>query len=1524
MKYMLQHSQLENAYFQNIMARIAKNFSASSDLAGMESLNESVVKFLGVNYDNYRQINQAVQNSTVIDSETKGLFAGIESVVTEGVGVFLNNHGYLVDLPDGVQSSEAYRVAVEAIKDEFEGTDDSSNPADDTGDTNSAVIQAIIDDLKNRQASDVGKTVNLILKLNADKQQEMLQEEKENTDEINEAMDETGLDGDGSGDDDMNDDLAEDSENPLDAKADEADEEGKSDDLAGDDTGDLPPDESLQDNKKGSKGKGKEKPSKEDSGDSFGDNPFGGFESYEERYALNGTNGYEAGLEFFDANISGVKVGGSGISLLEEFSKRLVFQNTEQGLGMAYAMLTGYAPLDMDVFNKAARAVLKDMFMFNLPRFLISTTIIKFTGIMARRAAEMRPFEKSIATHHTFGKVYKGKIYMQPKQFEKAESAVAEATKGVASNLISKLNNHPVMKELNKSRSKDQALVLGKMFKEPLTQGEYTCFGYISPLLFAGLDPKGRKKKEMAAYVKDLTNTVFGEANTKITEELTKVNAKYKGFEITLVTPKDKELKGFLLIGYKSNVVVSQVFTESEVRDFMEGVFEGLNEYDPVEANAFMNGLEHEENTLELDGFNEEDEFGEGTEAFDLSTTLKISGLYSVPLSFIMEKIARYKAGENIFRKSIKMESTVYNEHIKAMETAISSQTKYIEGIIRGINKTASWLAEVGAIKVIKKPEFVDGICVIVAYDAVHPISINKKDKTLNYRNQSIPLADLGISRFTALNPFKGLGSVLVTISKELNFRLNQIVKQHMDKNPLFGGVNPLKIPNGEAGWGIVAYRHYEPKVKAGTESLDDFFGSIEEEENLTVGVEDVDFTTEIPDHIEAFFYEEGTEGVINSIKSKYRSISLLKSTLEMSTQEYNSFANEFKTYGKEALDSLLIDIKNDPELGLLGLGRYLTTPNHTVSMDKKNRPQVLIYSAGTGLIPASYWKQFEDKDGAVSIKAQNAKYDKLVKIIKKSLETFINTTKFKGMTVFPKISANFSTVYAVIANPIKITANVQPATESHVFEVITGEYNNLPVFGTESENGSMEYMNNDYKLYNKLLGYSSIGAKIKAELTSLLSFDEALESAYNRIGECVEYGDLKTMKVDRPNSVRFTLAKLDLSNTKASVLFRNTMLDKLFTAAETVVKTVANNMAYPIIMNGENNSIDMIIPAVSDKLTVGTESADILLTLCDNYTRLDYNKDKKLDELAEAYGYQALGVESVSTSNDHIYNFDTMVNVYRKLTKGGLDKRRAEYYTNSLFGIDSKSVAELSNYLGGIETEDIQVMKERASVLNNRYMSKLVGNIAKYSPISTYEETKRLIQESLDIVGEGNVKYYKDHGLIIGFESGDIIGLAKGMASRAKHIPSYAYADIVQFANSIPQNVCIIPINLGLESTDNLNIILKTYKEVLSEIEMTSNIKSLADIRFKSLLGNVMYPFEGMESSLETHILKLNENARLDKLQEAYDMYGVESVEYKHVLDQHRTLTLASYDAYTSVILTASLFGLRYNKSGIYTINEF
>lgn len=1647
MKCMLQHSHLENAYFQNIMSRIAKNFSASNNIAGIESLNDSVVKFLGINYDNYKQINQIVQKSATIDAETKGLFAGIESVVTEGVGAFLNNHGYIVTIPDGLQPSEAYRVAVEAIKDEFEGSSDTDTDMNvsDNGDTNSAVIQAIIDDLKNRQASDVGKTVNLILKLNADKQKEMLDEEKENSEEINDTMEETDLTGSGDVEDDEDEDLADDGENPLDAKADDANDEGKPDDLGDGDEDELPPDSSLQqDSKKKSKGKAS---SKENAvPDSFGDNPFGGFESYEERYALNGLNGYEAGLELFEGKIDGTVVAGKGISLVKEFENRLMLYKTSQGIGKAFLMYKGMEPLDPAVFQDAVTSVTRDMLKYNLPRFIVRSAILGAVSTLARRAAEFRPTEKSIATHHTFGNVYKGKIYMQPKQYETAEKSVATATKTIASSIISKINKHPVVNELNKSNTGDK-LILGNMFKEPLVEGEYTCFGYISPLLLAGIDPQGRGKKEMVEYVKGLTNTIFGEANTNIKEELTKVNAKHKGFEITLVVPKAKELKSCLLIGYKSNVVVSQVFTESEITDFMEGIVEGLNEYDPIEANAFMNGMENENIVLSLDGFTGEDEFNAGTEAFDLSGTIKLGGLITAPLAFIMEKIARYKAGENIFRKSIKMEPTVYNEQIKAMETALGSQTKYIEGVIRGINKTASWLAEVGAIKVIKKPQFVDGICVIVAYDAIHPISIDKKEKTLNYRNQSIPLTQLNISKFTALNPFKGLGSVLVEISKELNNRLNLVVKQHLDNNPLFGGVNPLKIPNGEAGWGVVAYHLKEDKsAKAGTESIDEVFGEyldgLEAEETSIVsaleesredildivkqviknipsmakyeevkkqlgrapkfksantvvgnmlkvitydseltnipvfdsleynivtelnsmasdvsapngqtwkfrttedveggiycylarkrkseiaGAEGVDFTTEIPEQIEAYFFEEGTEGVINSIKAKYRSISLLKPTLEMTTQEYNSFANEFKTYGKEALDSLLIDIKNDSELGLLGLGRYLTTPNHTVTMDKKNRPQVLIYSAGTGLIPASYWKQFEDADGAVTIKAQNAKYDKLVKIIKKSLETFINTTKFKGMTVFPKISSNFSTVYAVIANPIKITAKQEQAVESHVFDVITGEYNGLPVFGTESSN--IDYINSDYQLYNKLLGLSTVGAKIQTELNTLLSFDSALESAYNRIGDCVTYGDLNTMKVERPNSIRFTLAKLDLSNKKASVLFRNTMLEKLFNAASTVFKNLAgNNTNYstPIIMNGENNSIEMMVPAVSNKLVVGTESSNILLALCDNYTSVDYNKDKKLDELAQDYGYQALGIESISTSNEPVFSFDTMVNIYRKLTKGGLDKRRAEYYTNSLFGIGDKSVAELSNYLGGIETEDIQIMKERASVLNTQYMSKLVYNIGKYSPISTYEETKRLMQESLDTVGEGNIKYYKDYGIILGFESGDLIGLAKGMVSRVKRIPSYAYPDIVQFANSIPQNVCIIPVNLGIESTDNLSMILKSYKETLADIEMSSNINSLADIKIKTLLGNIMHPFAGMESSLESHILKMNENARMDKLKEAYDMYGVESVEYRDILNQHKVLTLAAYDAYTSVILTASLFGLRYNKSGIYAINEF
>lgn len=1519
MKYMLQHSKLENAYFQNIIARISKNFTANR-MSGTESLNESIVRFLDISYDNFKRVYDYTQRSTSVDAETKGLISGIESVVSEGVGRYFANHGYIATIPDGLSEIDAYRVAVEAIKDEFEGTseDEADVSVSENGDTNSAVIQAIIEDLKNRQASDVGKTVNLILKLNADKQKEMLDEEKENSEEIDETMNDTDLTGDGSGDDADTEGELDDGENPLDANAEE-NPEGEDENLEdeGSDDVDAKADAAMNEPKDG--GKSDKKASKNDKADSFGENPFGGFESFEERHILNGSNIFEAGLEDKTAVVDGVtfSIGPDDMPIIAEMVQRfLVSPAWMDAVG-------GKRELTSSVFvsglGTAAWGTFKSNWVSAGANFIVAT----LANQLGKMLSDWRPTEKAIVGHKAFGKTYEDKIYMQPKQYEKAKDTMIKDTKALATKLITEVSKHPFIKEFTSAikKTSGKEFYAGRTLSDTLETEGYTVVGTVAtyPVLMLTAketlktlsETKNMSKSDVKKLSDKLMEDIYVQSIRKFREDISKINTKNTGFVLDVFTPKSKEYQGFIFVGFKSNVVVSQVFTESEKQEFIEGIIEGLNEYSPQEALEFMNGVESESLFISSENLYS-DEYVEGTEAISLATLGKTS-ISVGTLSFLFNKLNKFVSGENVYRKTVEMDINSYNDNIKQMESSISANTQYIEGIIRGVNKFTTWLVDVGAIKVIKKPEFTDGLAVIVAFDSVHPITIDKANKQLVYRNSKIALSEVSVSRFN-LMPYKNLSAQLVKTSKEINIRLSQIIKQKLNDNPLYGGINPIRIPNGEFGWGVVAYRRKEDPIKTtpATESL--------EFDNKTTTPE---YLTEVPETgVESVFYDietgisEGTEGLIGNIKSKYRSISLLRSEIEMDANEYKSFATEFTNYAKEALDSLLVDIKNDSEIGLLGLGRFLDTKDHPVDMDNNNRPQVLIYKAANGLIPTSYWKQFEkDFNGNVPIRSQNAKYDKLVKVIKTSLETFINTTKFKGMAVFPKLSSDLSTAYAVIANPVKLKVNATPVVESVEFAFITGEYKGHPVYGTESV--MSDYMNSDYKAYNILLGLSKSALNIKSELESLISVDGALESVYKAIGDCIDYeSGLESMKCVRESTVKMPLAKLNLEGTKTSVLFRNTMLEKLYDAAVTTLSKVVPNAKEIISINGNTNAIEMIVPVVSPKLAIGIEGYNIMKALCNDYFKADYDRELKIENAKPVFGLESI------MNDKAMYSFDTMTAIYTQMIRKGLDKRRAEYYVNSLFGVESRSIDDLSVYLGGIESEELQVLKDRASILNTSYMNKLGRNLGKYAPVAIYEQTKTLMQESLDL-HENQIRYFKDHGLIIGLESGDEIELAKAMIKRCNNLPDFTYFDIIKYGNNAMQNAYIIPIDLGIESTSDLRTILKTYKERLEDINLTSNIHSLSDIKVRNILGQLVQPFAGLESSLESHVLKMNDDARINKLEEAYNMFGVESVEYKQILENHKKLTLSSYNSYTAVILTASLFGLPYNKSKIYTFNE-
>ena len=277
MNFILKREHLANSYFLSILARVSKGLNPHQT-SGVESLNNQIFKELGVNYTRFINAKKTMETHRLIDisSPDYSFIEGIENLVESGVAFYLNKHGHTLE----AQSSEhALQIAVEALKDEFEGESGASLEVSDNGDTNSGVIQAILDDLKNRQADEVGRTVNLILKLNADKQRELLDEQQANSEEIDDTLNETGL----GGEDPDNPEASLDGENPLEEGAQELDDqkdnpEGEASfeddpfaeetkgDKSGDKSGSAEEDAPTLEDKKGSK--------KKESG-----NPFEGFES---------------------------------------------------------------------------------------------------------------------------------------------------------------------------------------------------------------------------------------------------------------------------------------------------------------------------------------------------------------------------------------------------------------------------------------------------------------------------------------------------------------------------------------------------------------------------------------------------------------------------------------------------------------------------------------------------------------------------------------------------------------------------------------------------------------------------------------------------------------------------------------------------------------------------------------------------------------------------------------------------------------------------------------------------------------------------------------------------------------------------------------------------------------------------------------------------------------------------------------------------------------------------------------------
>lgn len=1481
MNFYLKREHLANSYFLSILARVSKGLNPHQTV-GVESLNTQIFKELGISYNQFLSIKNRIESNNLIDktSPDYAFIEGIENLVESGVAFYLDKHGHEIQ---ALNAEHGLQTAVEALKDEFEGESGDTMEVSDNGDTNSGVIQAILDDLKNRQADEVGRTVNLILKLNADKQRELLDEQQANSEEIDETMNETGLDGQ-----DTEEELNE-GENPLEEGAQDIDNQ------EGDDASfeDDPFAEESSDKKEDGKGSAEDDaPTLEDkkknkkSGDSG--NPFEGFESM----VLNGRSPLDqAGTEAIDGpsgTIAGATFGVGWSSFIDAaivslndnmspfaFMKGLV---TSTGTNLVNYLKENYKGVGLDILKQFALSK-------------IASAIANF-----RLEKDLRTSYDDLAKGQGANK---GKLHMTPEQFKKAYKSYDAELHKILNEVPSIIKKSKVLQDIEKMVQEKYPEY--KMYLQAPSDTDAShadiCAIFDMSLLF-----QIQKDKEFSKYFTQL-EAEYKKILDHIDAGMTKLKEKRQDF-IPFISIMNNKKSYIVTFGFTSNVIVSQAFTESEFRDVLEGMAETLGEDNPSIAFRFMNEINtqvgNEDEIGRIDSL-----YSEGVEV-QFGTTFD---LLSFTFRLAMKKLKKYKLGENLLRKTLTIPLDDYNKELKEMESIIKANAKYLEGALRAKSKFLTWCLDVGAIKVLDKPQFVDGLAIVVAIDTINPIEVDKQNQKLTYKSESVDLSHVGVSKYK-LMPFKNLGAVLVKACEDVNKTISDVLSQRLDGYQTYGGINPIEGKNSDSGWVVVAHNVKQPKETA-TESQ-------------------ISIMEEVTNRTDAIFYDKnlgfapGTEGIVNAFKNKWNSMSVIKSPIEMTTAEYQSLANEFKAYGKECLETLKIDIKNDPSIGLLGLQSYLNS-TFEVKQDSHKRPMVLIYKTEKGLVPVSHWKKYDQN---VNIQTQNSKVDQLINVIKNSIESYIAETKFKGMDIFPVIAKDLTEAYAVIANPIeiKVEAKVESLDLFDEFQPITAGFEQ-PMYGTESH---LE-MKENYKTYNKILNILKVGSTIANKLKEKAQLDYVFgDRSYQA---CVEsFITNPNLLIDRlkynDGYIQVPLFTLDPSNT--STLYRNEFLQEANESLDKILPSIS-------IESSRYNLINVYNPNGSKPLDYGyieigcyddscesLSGKELLSQLADNYLAKDYHDDLVLEnKLMDNGRYGLVGLESEGLTQFAEHPFKTMTTAYHHLTRNGMSKLKAEFYMNNLYGTATAGIESLASSLC-IDESDAAVITRRSKYLTMEYLKGATESaLNNYSAENIYDTIKGYMQKSLDINGVDGIAYEPKLGLLIGLESSDNIKLlAKSAITLQKKnpLPEYMFINAISSRDGKSKmNIISVPLNLGTESLRDIPQILKAMKSSLKELEFYNSLNDVGDISMKNIFGFVTKPLAGTGNQLQKHIKNIMLAARGETLKHAYTQYGVESYEFKDIQREFEKSTSNVFTAYVTSICLASRLGMNINLPALY-----
>ena len=1482
MNFILKREHLANSYFLNILARVSKGLNPHQT-SGVESLNNQIFKELGVNYTRFINAKKTMETHRLIDisSPDYSFIEGIENLVESGVAFYLNKHGHTLE----AQSSEhALQIAVEALKDEFEGESGDSLEVSDNGDTNSGVIQAILDDLKNRQADEVGRTVNLILKLNADKQRELLDEQQANSEEIDDTLNETGL----GGEDPDNPEASLDGENPLEEGAQELDDqkdnpEGEAsfeddpfaEEPKGDKSGSAEEDAPTLEDKKGSK--------KKESG-----NPFEGFESMvlagrspldqAGTEAIDGPEGTIVGATLgvgIDSVIKGAidSLGGEPLSTFK-FMGNIV--KAVPGNFVEY-IKNNYKGVGLDILKQFALAKIVD-------------AVANF-----RLEKDLRTSYDDLAKGQGANQ---GKLHMTPDQFKKAYKSYDVELHKVLNEAPNILKKSKILADIEKMVKEKYPEY--KMFTSTKTDMDAAhidfCAIFDMSLLFYI-----KKDKEFSKYAPQL-EAEYKKVLDHIDAGMTKLKEKRNDFTpfISIYQNKSTYLATF---GFTSNVIVSQAFTESEFRDILEGMAETLGEENATIAFRFMNDM----NTQ----IGNEDQIGRVDSLYSDGVEVQFGtafDLLSFTFSLAMRKLKKYKLGENLLRKTLTIPLDDYNKELKEMESIIKANAKYLEGALRAKSKFLTWCLDVGAIKVLDKPQFVDGLAMVVAIDTINPIEVDKQNQKLTYKSQSVDLSHVGVSKYK-LMPFKNLGSVLVRACEDVNKTISDVLSQRLDGYQTYGGINPIEGKNSDSGWVVVAHNVKQPK-EAATESL-------------TSIIEDTTNRTDVIFYDKNLGFAPGTEGIVSAFKNKWNSMSVIKTPIEMTTAEYQSLANDFKAYGKECLETLKVDIKNDPQIGLLGLGAHLNS-TFEVKQDSHKRPMVLIYKTEKGLVPASHWKKY---DSDVTIQTQNSKVDQLIEVVKKSIESYIAETKFKGMNVFPVISKDLTEAYAVIANPIeiKVEAKVESVDLFTEFQPITAGFEQ-PMYGTESQ----YEMKENYKTYNKILNILHASIKLADKLKEKSQLDYVFgDRSYQA---CVEsFITDPNVLIDKlkckDGYINVPLFTLDPS--KTSTLYRNEFLVEAMESLNKILPEIGieSSRYHQTTIYNPNGfkplDFGYIELGCFDDACESLSGKELLSQLADNYLIKNYQDDIVLEnKLMDNGRYGLAGLESEGLSYFAEHPFKTMTTAYYHLTRNGMSKLKAEFYMNNLYQTASAGVESLASNLC-IDESEAEVIARRSKYLTVNYIKGATESaLSNYSAESIYNTLKGYMQKSLDINGIDGIAYEPKHGLLIGLESSDNIKfLAKAAIDlqRTSPLPEYVFINALSAKDGKSMNILTVPLDLGTESLRDIPQILKAMKDNLKQMEFYNSLNDVGDITMKNIFGYVTKPLADTKNQLQKHIQNIMLAARGETLKQAYTQYGVESYEFKGVQKEFEKATSDVFSAYVTSICLASRLGINIDIGALY-----